>query len=147
MSGDYPGPVPLSEAIDSDVDSGGGVTGSVDVGTSGVEGTGVTISAAGCTAGISFFFALVRFFLTLRLAFFFAPFFVLRLTKQLHQPILARSTDNKSSMNDCRINTLSRLSKYESTRLHTPQGYDSRCVLKGASRFCRKRTVQSNLNV
>ena len=64
--------------VDSD-----GVTG----GSVGIAGVGSGVETAG--AGAIFFFGFA-FFLTMRLAFFFAPFFILRLTKQVHQSLLSR---------------------------------------------------------
>ena len=70
-------PVPVSD--------GGGVVGSTGggVGSVGIGGVGSGVVTLGGARAIFFFgFA----FLTARLAFFFAPFFILRLAKQVHRP-------------------------------------------------------------
>ena len=64
------------------MDSAEGIGDSVGIG--GVGSGIVTLGGAGAI----FFFGFA-FFLIMRLAFFFAPFFILRLTKQVHRPNVA----------------------------------------------------------
>ena len=77
------------------LDSGGGVSdgaGSIGgtVGSVGIGGGDSGIVTFGTSTG--FFFGLTCFFLTDRLAFFFALFFALRLAKHSHRPIVRHLT-------------------------------------------------------